>query len=345
MLKFIIRRLLQSAPLLLLIAVLTFVLLKTAGDPLQALNDDPRLTEEDRFRRRALIGGFDPLPLQFVTWLIGDDWRQRDISGDGVPDVYGEQRGILRGDFGESIRLRIPATQAIAEKLPNTLILGITSFVLQVVFALLVGVYSSLHRYTFLDNLITLISFVLFSMPIYLIALLSIYIFAVQFRLIGLPYLPVQGMYSTTGSGAGSLMDLVWHLILPVLCLSLINVATFSRFIRASMIESIDSDYIRTAKAKGLANQRIVFLHALKNASLPLVTLLGLNIPFILSGAVVTEQIFSWDGMGLLFTRSLAALDGPVLILFVMMTAIAVVVFQLLTDIAYAWLDPRVRYN
>jgi peptide/nickel transport system permease protein len=129
------------------------------------------------------------------------------------------------------------------------------------------------------------------------------------------------------------------------LCISLINVATFTRFIRSSMIEVLDSDYIRTAQSKGLGKSRIIYLHALKNASLPLVTLMGLNIPFILSGAVVTEQIFSWDGMGLLFTRSLTTLDSPVLILFVMMLAVAVVLFQLITDITYAWLDPRVRLS
>jgi peptide/nickel transport system permease protein len=341
MLKYIMRRLLQAVPLLIIVAVLTFTLLKTVGDPLQFLNDDPRLTEEDRFRRRALIGGFDPLPVQFMTWLVGDDWRMRDISGDGVPDVYGEQRGILRGDFGESIQMRRPAAELIAEKLPNTLILGVTSFVITLLLSLFIGVYAALNRYTKFDNILAMLSFITFSMPIFLIALLSVYIFAVKFRLWGLPYLPVQGMYSTRGGG--DLADLVWHLILPAMCISLINVATFSRFIRSSMIEVLDSDFIRTAQSKGLGRSRIVYLHALKNAALPLVTLIGLNIPFILSGAVVTEQIFSWDGMGLLFTRSLTSLDSPVLILFVMMMAVAVVFFQLVTDITYAWLDPRVR--
>jgi peptide/nickel transport system permease protein len=343
MLKYIIRRLLQAVPLLMIVSVLTFILLKTVGDPLQMLNDDPRLTDEDRFRRRALIGGFDPLPVQFITWLAGDDWRMRDITGDGVGDVYGEQRGILRGDFGESIRLRAPAVEVIGEKLPNTLILGVTAFIITILLSLLIGVYAATHRYSKTDNILTMFAFICFSMPIFLIALLSIYIFAVKFRLWGLPYLPVQGMYSTRTDG--SLGDLVWHLILPALCISLINVATFTRFIRSSMIEVLDSDYIRTAQSKGLGNSRIVYLHALKNAALPLVTLVGLNIPFILSGAVVTEQIFSWDGMGLLFTRSLTSLDSPVLILFVMMMAVAVVLFQLITDITYAWLDPRVRLS
>jgi peptide/nickel transport system permease protein len=297
-----------------------------------------------------VLGLNDPLPLQFVTWLIGDDWYMRDITGDGVPDVYGEGRGILRGDFGESYRERAPAIDVIGEKLPNTLLLGLTAYTVTIIVALAIGMYAALRPYTLLDNVITGVSFVLFSMPIYLVALLAIYIFSVKFRILHdsglswLPYLPVQGMYLTRGS-THSVGELVWHMILPVFSLAAISIATYSRFIRASMLDVIGSDYIRTAQSKGLSKRRITYLHALKNAALPLITLMGLNIPFVLSGAVVTEQIFSWDGMGLLFTRSLAALDAPVLILFVMLTAIAVVVFQLLTDVAYAWVDPRVRFG
>jgi peptide/nickel transport system permease protein len=349
MFKYVIGRLIQAIPLLIFISVLTFLLLKTVGDPLQYLTEDPRVSEAERFRLRAVLGLNDPLPIQFLTWLIGDDWYQRDITGDGEPDVYGERLGLLRGDFGESIRTKRPALQTLTEKLPNTLILGISSYVLIVVVSLAVGIFAALRPYTLADNIITTISFILFSMPIYLIALLMIYVFAVQFRLAHdagatwLPYLPVQGMRPTRFAD-GSVGELIRHMILPVFCLSAISIAGYSRFIRASMMEVINTDYIRTAQSKGLSNRRVTFVHALKNASLPLITLIGLDVPFILSGAVVTEQIFSWDGMGLLFIKSLDALDAPVLILFVMMTAVAVVVMQLITDIAYAWLDPRVRF-
>ncbi|NWF69532.1 MAG: ABC transporter permease [Chloroflexi bacterium] len=349
--KYIIRRILQAIPLLLIIAVLTFVLLKTVGDPLQYLVEDPRVTEAERFRLRAVLGLNDPLPLQFVHWLIGDDWYLRDIDNDGEGDVYGERRGVLRGDFGESIRVRNrDAIEIIGEKLPNTLLLGITVYVVTITVSLAVGIFAATHPYSLADNIITSISFVFFSMPIYLVALIMIYIFAVQFRLAHdggldwLPYLPVQGMRPTRGA-TGTLAELAWHMVLPVFSLASISIAGYSRFVRASMLEVINSDYIRTAHAKGLSNRRITFLHALKNASLPLVTLVGLDVPFILGGAVVTEQIFSWDGMGLLFIRSLEALDAPVLILFTMMTAIAVVVMQLVTDVTYAWLDPRVRFS
>jgi peptide/nickel transport system permease protein len=347
--KYILRRILQSIPLLLIIAVLTFFLLKTIGDPLQYLTDNPALSDADRFRMRALYGLNDPLPLQFVTWLIGDDWYLRDIDGDTEGDVYGERVGVLRGDFGESYRIRnTSATALVAQKLPNTLLLGSTVYIVTIIVSLTVGIFAALRPYSVADNVITAITFILFSMPIYLIALVAIYIFSVQFRLAHdagaewLPYLPVQGMRPIRGA-TGSLWELAWHMILPVFSLAAISIAGYSRFIRASMLEVINSDYIRTAQAKGLGGSRVTFVHALKNASLPLVTLIGLDIPTILGGAVVTEQIFSWDGMGLLFIQSLGALDAPVLILFTMITAVAVVVMQLLTDVTYAWLDPRVR--
>jgi peptide/nickel transport system permease protein len=341
--KYIIRRLLQALPLLFLIALFVFVLTKIVGDPLAYLANDPRVTQQEQFRLRATLGLNDPIHLQFVHWLIGDDWYQRDIDGDGEPDVYGQQRGILRGDFGTSIRLRQPVTNVIWDRLPNTLILTVSAFTITLIISVSIGIFSAVRQYSMADNIITSVSFILYSMPIYLVAFITIYIFAVRFRLEGLPYLPVQGMYSVRGDR--DLLDLVWHMVLPVFCLSSISIAGYSRYVRASMLEVINSDYIRTARAKGLANRRVVFVHALKNASLPLITLVGLNIPFLLSGAVVTESIFAWPGMGSLFLNSLGALDAPVLVLFTLMIATAVVLFQLLTDIVYAWADPRVRFN
>lgn len=343
MTRFIIKRLISAVPLLAIIMVIVFVLLKTVGDPLSFLTEDPRITAEDRFRMRALMGLDDPLPLQFTHWLIGDNWYKRDITGDGEPDVYGENYGVLRGDFGDSFRLRRPAIDILGEKLPNTLLLGGTVFVVTVTVALVLGIFSALRQYSVGDNVATALMFIFQAMPTYLIALIGVYIFAVQFRKAGLPYLPVQGMYDVRGDR--SMGDLVWHMVLPVFTLASVNIAGFARFIRASMLDTINSDYIRTAHAKGLHDRQVIYVHALKNASLPLVTLIGLNIPFILSGAVITEQIFAWDGMGLLFINSLQTLDAPVLILFTLMIAVAVVVMQLITDIVYVWLDPRVRYT
>jgi peptide/nickel transport system permease protein len=341
--QFILRRSLQAIPLLILITVIVFILLKTAGDPLAYLANDPRASEEDRIALRRSLGLDDPIPLQFVYWLIGDDWVVRDIDLDGEPETPGRNRGILRGDFGRSIHYNKPVIDVIGEFLPRTILLGVTSLMVTIIFGLAIGMFAALRQYSLADNIITTAAFITYSFPIFLIALLSVYIFAVLFKRWGLPYLPVQGMYEVRGEQ--TLLEVARHMVLPVFCLSAISIASYSRFTRAAMLEVVNSDYIRTARAKGLGERRITYVHALKNASLPIITLVGLDIPFILSGAVVTETIFAWPGMGRLFITSLEFLDAPLLIIFVLMTAIAVVLFQLLTDITYAWADPRIRYD
>ncbi|MDZ4670505.1 MAG: ABC transporter permease [Phototrophicales bacterium] len=384
--QYILRRLLQAIPLIIIITVIVFFLLKAAGDPLAELALDPRITESDKLLLRAQYGLDDPLPMQFVHWLIGDDWYTRELElpvsdttivapntcyGVEIPEgervtvalsdgreqttlvkdgqcyrVFFQQnnnQGILRGDFGMSIARGRPVIDVIGEALPNTLLLGISSYLVIVVVAFSLGIFQAIRQYSIFDNIITTFSFILVSMPIFLVALLAVYIFAVQFRKWGLPYLPVQGMYSVNTDY--SIGDLIRHMILPVFCLAAISIAGYSRFVRASMLEVINSDYVRTARAKGLGERRITYVHALKNASLPLVTLMALDIPFILAGAVVTEQIFSWPGMGTLYIQSLNRLDYAVVITFVLMLAIAVVLFQLIADVLYAVLDPRVRYS
>lgn len=341
--RYILRRFLQAIPLLAIITILVFVLLKVSGDPLAYLAGDPKIKEADKARIRRSLGLDDPLALQFVHWLVGDDWYKRDLDFDGEPETLGHQRGILRGDFGNSFRYNRPVSEVIGDFLPNTILLGTTAFLVTLIFALFVGVFAALRQYSLADNIITGISFIAFSFPIFLVALLSVFVFSILFKQWGLPYLPVQGMYEVRGER--TVIEVARHMVLPVFSLSVISIAGYSRFIRASMLEVINSDYIRTARAKGLGQRRIVYLHAFKNAALPLITLVGLNIPFILSGAVVTETIFAWPGMGQLFINSLNFLDSPVIIIFVLMTAVAVVACQLLTDMAYAWIDPRIRYD
>lgn len=347
MTQYIIRRILQAIPLIIMITVIVFVLLKASGDPLAYLAENPLNTQADIALQRARFGLDDPLPLQFVHWLIGDDWYMRrvDLTGDGNFEVeqYGVRKGVVRGDWGDSIRYQRPVTEVIGRFLQNTLILGISAYVVTIIFSLTLGIFAALNQYSIGDNIITAASFVFYSLPVFLTALLLVQIFAVQFRHWGLPALPVSGMYDARAEP--SLGQLLRHLILPVAALSSISIAGYSRYIRATMLEVINSDYIRTARAKGLGERRVVFLHALKNASLPLVTLIGLDIPFLLSGAIITETIFSWPGMGMMFINALQLLDLPLIIAFVLMIAIAIVVFQLLTDIVYAWLDPRIHYD
>ncbi|HEX2907774.1 MAG TPA: ABC transporter permease [Phototrophicaceae bacterium] len=343
MVQFVLRRLINAVPLLFFIAILVFFGLRLSGaDPVAYLVTDPRISEADRFMLRARYGLNDPLWLQFVHWLVGDDWYERDVTGDGVPDEHGKRLGVLRGDFGESIRYRRPVTEVIGQFLPNTLILGLSAYAITLLFSMGIGVTAALRQYSLLDNVITTLSFVTYSMPIFFIALLCVQLFSVEFLKRGLPALPVQGMYDVRGDR--SLGDLIRHLILPVFCLSAISIAGYSRYVRAMMLEVLHADYIRTARSKGLSERRITFVHALKNASLPVVTLIGIDLPLVLAGAVVTERIFSWPGMGLLFIQSLEPIDPSVIMVFVLLIALAVVISQIAVDIVYAWLDPRVRF-
>jgi len=343
MTKYVIRRLLQAIPLLILINIFVFFLLKFAGDPFGYLALDPTVSEEDRAFLRRSLGLDDPLPLQFAHWYIGDDWYQRDLDFDGEPDTFGKRKGILRGDLGTSIRFNRPVTEVMGEFLPNTLILGGAALITTIVFGVSIGVFAALRPYSWIDNIVTTMSFVTFSMPIFLIALLSVLIFSITLRELGLPHLPTSGMYDARGDR--SLDELAIRLILPTLSIAGISIARYARFIRGSMLDVIHSDYVRTARAKGMKERRITWLHAFKNASIPLITLVALDSPLLLSGAVVTETIFAWPGMGRLFIDSLNILDPPILLVFVLLVSLGVVIFQLLADIFYAWVDPRIRYT
>jgi peptide/nickel transport system permease protein len=347
MAKYVVGRVLQAIPLVVLVTVVIFVLMKISGDPLAYLAQNPSAKPIDRAALRAKYGLDDPIILQFVYWVVGDAGVQRpvDYNGDGEVDfvVTGERLGILRGDFGESIRFRKPVLQVIGTFLPNTLLLGSTAFAVTIVASLAIGVFAALRQYSVADNIITAGTFITYSMPVFLLALILVQIFAIQFRRWGLPSLPVSGMYDPRGDNSAD--ELIRHMILPVASLALISIAGWSRYIRATMLETINSDYVRTARSKGLPERRVIFLHALKNAALPVVTLIGLNLPFILSGAVITETIFSWPGMGYMYINALDQFDASIVVAFVLLIAVAVVSFQLITDIVYAWLDPRIRYT
>lgn len=345
--RYIIRRLLQSIPLFIIVSLVIFVLLQSAGDPLATMGGRLPPRSEDRERLRRQLGLDQPILTQYMIWLVGNEWMQIDSDGDGEVDArptIGATRvryGVLRGDFGDSLVTKRPAMEIILDRLPNTLLLMLTSEVLILVFALIIGVISAVRQYSTLDNILTGFSFITFSMPIFLVAFGFMYIFAVKFREWGLPYFPT---ISNPGD-AKNVGELVWIMTLPVLTISLISVAAYSRYIRSNMMEVINSDYIRTARSKGISERGILYRHAFKNAALPLATLIGLDLPFLLGGAVVTERIFAWPGMGRLFIDHLGRLDYPVLMGLLMLITVAVVAFQLITDVVYTWLDPRIRYS
>ena len=343
MTRYIIRRLLQAIPLVVLISLIVFALANAMGDPLASFGGRSRIRSSDRERLTRQLGLDKPIIVQYAVWLIGNDWMQIDADGDGVMDSVGTRRGVLRGDLGKSFMEKRPVLDMIRERLPNTLLLMIVSEIVIIVLALVIGIYSALRQYSLMDHIITGLSFVGYSMPIFWTALIMMFVFGVKFKEWGLPYLPLVGKYDL--SVGPSILQIAWHMIMPVASIAIISVGGYTRFVRSSMLDVIREDYIRTARSKGLKEGLILFRHALKNAALPLVTIVGLDIPGLLGGAVVTESIFAWPGMGRLYWNAAQDTDVPVLMGVLIMISIAVIVFQLLTDIVYTYLDPRIRYD
>ena len=344
MTRYIIRRLLQAIPLLFIISVLLFVLMLNTGDPLATMGGRKVTRPEDRERLSRQLGLDQPIYKQYLYWLVGNDWVLIDMDGDGVGETPGTRKGVLRGDFGNSLVTRgKPASEIIMERLPNTLMLMIPAEIIVIIFSLAVGIYSALRQYSLADHVITTASFIGYSMPIFFIALLSMYIFWVKFKSWGLPYLPTVGMFDPKVGKTPA--QVIWHMILPIFAMTVITAAGYSRYVRSQMLEVMGEDYVRTARAKGLPQQLVIRGHVLKNAALPLVTIIGLDVPLLLGGAVVTETIFAWPGMGRLFIDHLSRSDTPVVMGILMLIALAVVISQLVTDVLYAWLDPRIRYT
>ena len=343
MTRYIIRRLLQAIPLLFLISLVLFIMMQNMGDPLATMGGRKVTRKEDRERLARQLGLDKPIIVQYLYWLVGNDWTKADLNGDGVAETPGVRKGVLRGDWGISLVNRKPVTEVIGERLPNTLLLMLTAEVAILIAALLIGIYSALNQYTAVDNAVTTVTFIFYSMPVFFFALVAMYIFAVNFKKWGLPYLPTVGMFDPeVGQTLG---QLIWHMVLPVATLSFGFIAGYSRYIRSTMLEALGQDYVRTAKAKGLPRQEVIYIHALKNAALPIVTIIALDLPFLLGGAIVTERIFGWPGTGRLFLDHVSRSDTPVVMGILMMIAVAVIVFQILADITYAWLDPRIRFK
>ncbi|MBK8421270.1 ABC transporter permease [Candidatus Villigracilis saccharophilus] len=344
MTRYIVRRLLQAIPLLLIISLILFVLMQNATDPLATMGGRMPTKPEDRARLTRQLGLDKPIYIQYLYWLVGNNWTKVDLDGDGSAETQGKRLGVLRGDFGTSIvQTGRPVITVIMERLPNTLILMLTAEVVIVLGALLVGIYSALQQYSTFDNILTAILFFGYSMPIFFVALTTMYIFSINFQRWGLPHLPTVGMFDPK---IGKTPEQIFiHMILPVFSIAFISFAAYSRYIRSTMLEVLGQDYIRTARSKGLPKREITYIHALKNASLPIVTIVGLDLPLLLGGAVVTERIFAWPGMGRLFIDGIDRGDTPVVMGILMLIAVSVVFFQILTDIVYAWLDPRIRFD
>jgi peptide/nickel transport system permease protein len=315
--SYLVRRILQGLFILFIITLVCFSLTSLASDPMSQYATKQGMTQADREALRHNLGLDQPVPVQYLIWL----------------------KLALQGNLGISFFSKQPVLLMISQRLPMTLILMITAEIFIVIISLLLSLISAMRQYSFLDNLITSFSFIGYSMPIFFIALGCIAIFAVQFKAWGLPYLP-------TGADIWNPKDpiaMIRHLILPVFCLVVIQTAGYSRFLRTSILEVLGMDYVRTARAKGLTHRVVLFKHALRNAILPFVTIVGLDIPFLLGGALVTESIFAWPGMGRLFWEYAERGDYPVVNGVLLLTSAAVVFFTIVVDMAYTLVDPRIR--
>jgi peptide/nickel transport system permease protein len=317
MTRYIARRLAQMIPLLFGITVVLFAVIQAApGGP------EAALLESDRFIDPAMIEAYRerlgvdrPLPVQYVRWL----------------------GGALRGDLGVSFSTTRPVSEMIVERLPATLELMGASFLLAAALAFGLGVFSAVRQYSWFDHVGTGVSFVGIAMPVFWFALILQLVFAVW-----LGWLPVAG---TETVGASSLGDHLLHLVLPASVLSFRYVAGWSRYLRSSMLDALRADFVRTARAKGLSERVVVGGHALRNAMIPVVSVMALNLSGLFSGAVITETIFAWPGIGRMFVQAMFSRDYPLLMGILLLGSTMVVVFNLVADILYGVLDPRIRYE
>jgi peptide/nickel transport system permease protein len=336
--QFILRRLLQAIPTLFGITLLSYLLMQAApGDPITMITFNPDASLEATEKLRRQLGMDQPPVVQYIYWLIGNDWRRIDVDGDGEGDVWGTRKGLLRGDLGMSIQHKRPVLKLIVQRIPATLQLTLTSLLIGYLIGIPVGVYSAVHPRSWFDQASRVLAVVGNAVPGFWLALILIMIFAVQLRL-----LPTGGT-RTLGGNPNDLWDRVKHLMMPVSVLALGVVAGISRFMRTETMEVLSQDYIRTARAKGLSNQRVWWLHAVRNALVPIATFIGPALGGLLGGAVITETIFGWPGMGRLTVNAVFQRDYPLIMGSVVISAVLYVLGLLLSDILYAWVDPRVR--
>jgi peptide/nickel transport system permease protein len=322
MLKYLLSRVLATIPVVIGVTVVTFVVMHiAAGSYVPGLDLNPNLKPEDEEMIKKYLGLDRPLPEQYLTWIAG----------------------VVHGDFGRSMIDGSLVTRHITDRLPATLELTVTAILMGVLISIPLGVTGALRRGSKLDHALTALSVGGFAIPGFWLGLMLILIFSVQLQAWGMPFLPSGGVM-TPGMTGGDLLDRIAHLILPATVLSFVYLSIWSRFTRSSMLEVLSQDYVRTARAKGMGERRVVYLHALRNAVIPLVTLVGLELPSLVAGGLIVEVVFSWPGIGkLLYERALQT-DYSTVLGITTFAALLVVLGNLLADFLYALLDPRIRY-
>ena len=341
--SYLFRRLIQATFTLLIITMLCWVLTRLSADPMSQYANKQGLSQADKDRIRHELGLDRTIPVEWVSWMgLPSETEKKIVDASGWPIQYASWLGLaLKGELGNSFFSRQPVLTMILQRLPMTLVLMLAAEVFTILISISLGIISAVKKYSWVDNLITSLSFIGYSMPIFFIALGLMLIFAVQFKAWGLPYMP-------TGADIWdpkNPYELARHLVLPVTCLVIIQTAGYARFIRSSLLEVLGLDYVRTARAKGLTDRAVLFKHALRNAALPFVTIVGLDIPYLIGGALVTDSVYAWPGMGRLFWEYAQRGDFPVVLGVLLLVSIAVVAFTILTDLVYTLVDPRIRLS
>ena len=373
MTKYIIRRVIQAIPVLFGITIVVYsILLAAPGGPTAKFASNPRMTNEQRQLFMKAWGLDQPIPVQYCRWL-GACNPEVDgtilgmlptpaafLGPTGWPNflptaISGAENGLFHGDFGLSISTGEEVSKVIARAALPTLILAGIAFVVWITFAIFLGVTAAIKRYSLFDQSTTIFTYVGLALPTFWLGIMLIFIFSGP----GLNILPAGGMTETRlsppfGSDAywtwlsanplAGITDVGKHLILPVITIVVVSIAGDSRFVRASMLDTLSQDFVRTAKAKGLPERVVTYKHAMRNAMLPVITNIGLEIPFLFVGALVTETIFSWPGVGRLSLEATRNFDYPVLMGVLFISAVVTVFANLVADVAYAVIDPRIKY-
>jgi peptide/nickel transport system permease protein len=319
MTRFLVRRCIEMGVTLVLASALLFGILNLApGGPFDATVASHHIQDPTYLEKlNKLIGLDKPIHERYLTWI----------------------GGVLRGDLGESwaIARGFSVNKIIGSRVPNTVMLMTTGLIFSLLIAVVIGTLSAVRQYSLLDNAFTAFSFFGISIPAFWFGLIMLKFFGLELKIF-----PVGGVY--TVAHENDFIDRLWHLILPMIVLSLLQVAQWSRFLRSSLLETLRQDYVRTARAKGQIERLVLFRHAFRNALIPLVTVIALAIPTLFGGAIFTETIFAWPGMGQLLITAVGASDWPVAMGVVTITAALTIFANFLADVAYVYIDPRIRY-
>ncbi len=339
--RYLIRRLLQALPTLFGITIISFLMVISApGDPVTMVTFNPNSTPESTAQLKRQLGLDQPPLVQYIYWLIGNDYTTIDVDGDGVGDLNGTRLGVLRGDLGQSIQYKRPVLELILERIPATLLLTVSALVVGYAVGIPLGLFAALNHRRWFDQVARVFSVLGIALPSFWLALILIIVFSVK-----LGWLPMTGMRDVTKTGPTTLLDTLPYMVMPVFVLSVGIVAAISRYVRASVLEVLQQDFVRTAHAKGVSNRVVWWRHIARNALIPVATLLGPALGSLLGGAVIIEQVFSWPGLGRLSVNAAFQRDYPLVMGFVVVGGTLYVLGVLLSDLLYMWLDPRIQLH